>query len=174
MRNNSRKLIFASLLVAYSVILSTVFNNFPVPTIILGFTIRPSIGYLIILLAGLLLGPVYGAAVGGVSDVLGYLMYPQGTFYPGFTLTSILVGLIPGIFYKVVRKSRVLLIAVIIFTALVELVTTTVWYSLYYHIDIKLVFIPRLISGIAIWLIKGICIVTLLEVFKKTKVLSDI
>lgn len=174
MRNNSKKLIFASLLVAYSVILSTVFNNFHVPTILLGTTIRPSIGYLIIVLAGLLLGPMYGAAVGGVSDVLGYLMYPLGTFYPGFTLTSILVGLFPGIFYKVVQKNKALLIIVIVCTALIEMVTTTVWYSNYYHIDINLVFIPRLITGIATWIIKGLCIVALFEVFRKTKVLTDI
>jgi ECF transporter S component (folate family) len=174
MRNNSQKLVFASLLVAYSVILSTVFNNFPAPTILAGFTIRPSIGYLVILLAGLLLGPVYGAAVGGVSDILGYLMLPTGTFYPGFTLTSILVGLVPGLFYKIVRKNKILLIAVITFTALIELVSTTIWYSNYYHIDIKLVFLPRLISGIVIWIVKGICIITLLDVFKRTKVLNNI
>ncbi|MCA9791634.1 MAG: folate family ECF transporter S component [Candidatus Eremiobacteraeota bacterium] len=49
-----------------------------------------------VILSGFLLGPGYGAMVGAVSDILGYLLYPAGPFFPGFTLTQALTGAIPA------------------------------------------------------------------------------
>lgn len=48
-----------------------------------------------IIVAGFLLGPAAGAVVGGVSDIVSFLLRPSGPFNPAFTLTSILTGVIP-------------------------------------------------------------------------------
>lgn len=49
-----------------------------------------------IILSGFVLGPRAGFWVGAVSDVLGYIMFPTGPFFPGFTITQALTGYIPA------------------------------------------------------------------------------
>jgi ECF transporter S component (folate family) len=167
MRNNVKKLVFAALLVALSVII-TKFFNFPIPTLY-GGTIMPYFGYLVVMFSGFLLGPSYGAAVGGVSDILGYFISPLGgAFFPGFTLTSILVGLVPGLLYKYAKRNNAILIFTIFITAVIEMVSTTLWVSILYNIDFKLILIPRLITGTVLWAIQGVFVVSLLKVSKRT------
>lgn len=50
-----------------------------------------------IILSGYLLGPIPGFVVGGVADVIGFVIRPSGPYVPIFTLTSALTGLIPVI-----------------------------------------------------------------------------
>ena len=50
-----------------------------------------------LLLAGLLVGPRTGFAIGCLTDILGFAMRPVGMFFPGFTLTQALTGMIPGL-----------------------------------------------------------------------------
>ena len=57
-----------------------------------------NLSFLAVALAGILFGPFWGMAVGGVSDVVGASLFPFGAFFPGFTLTAALVGLIYGAF----------------------------------------------------------------------------
>lgn len=59
-----------------------------------------------IILSGFLLGPGYGAMVGAVSDILGYLLYPAGPFFPGFTLTQALTGALPAAIFGRRQVSR--------------------------------------------------------------------
>lgn len=60
-----------------------------------------------IILSGLILGPVTGAMVGGVGDLLGFLAHPSGAFFPGFTLTSALTGALPGLFLNRVKLTEI-------------------------------------------------------------------
>ena len=57
-------------------------------------------GFLPIALAGALMGPVPAMIVGGLGDLLGAHLFPAGAYFPGFTLTNILVGLICGLILK--------------------------------------------------------------------------
>ena len=45
-----------------------------------------------------LFGPLWALAVGAVSDLIGATLFPFGAFFPGFTVTAGLVGLIYGLF----------------------------------------------------------------------------
>ena len=53
-------------------------------------------GFVPIALAGALLGPIPAALVGGLGDLLGAHLFPAGAYFPGFTLTNVLVGLVCG------------------------------------------------------------------------------
>lgn len=47
---------------------------------------------------GMLLGAPYAAAAGVLADILGYFLFPSGgSFFPGFTLTAALEGLVCGL-----------------------------------------------------------------------------
>lgn len=67
-----------------------------------------------IILAGIILGPIIGGAVGAASDLVSYLLSPQ-TFAPNLivTLGAISVGVISGVVARyVIRKRGVLQISV--------------------------------------------------------------
>jgi len=60
-----------------------------------------------IMLSGILFGPIAGFMTGGVADVIGYIINPQGgPFFPGFTLSTALTGMIPGLVYKLITKYK--------------------------------------------------------------------
>ena len=54
-----------------------------------------NLGGLPLLLSGLLLGARGGAAVGAVSDVLGFLISSPGPYHPFYTLTATLTAALP-------------------------------------------------------------------------------
>ena len=51
-----------------------------------------------IAVGGYLFGPWMGFIIGALIDVCGFLAVPRGPFFPGFTLSTALVGLIYGLF----------------------------------------------------------------------------
>ncbi len=71
----------------------------------------------------LLFGPVYGALVSGLSDLLGYLLKPVGTYIPLMTLVVAAGGFIRGALWAGLRNkgSKKMRIAVAAFSALLLL-----------------------------------------------------
>ena len=56
--------------------------------------------------AGALLGPVPAMICGALVDVIMWLIKPAGAFFPGYTLSAALTGLIFGVFlYKASGRS---------------------------------------------------------------------
>ncbi len=53
------------------------------------------LGFIPIALAGMMMGPVYGALVGAAGDVLNYALFTHafGAYFPGYTVTALLSGL---------------------------------------------------------------------------------
>lgn len=49
-----------------------------------------------IILSGFILGPKAGFWVGAISDILGWVVFPSGPYFPGFTLTQGLTGYLPA------------------------------------------------------------------------------
>lgn len=72
------------------------------------------------IMPSLLFGPVYGAVVSGLSDFLGYLLKPVGTYIPLMTLVVAGGGFIRGALWSVLRSkdSKKMRIAVTIFSVL--------------------------------------------------------
>ncbi|MGI6742413.1 MAG: folate family ECF transporter S component [Eubacteriales bacterium] len=57
-----------------------------------------------------LFGPIYGAIVSGLSEVLGYLIKPDGAYIPFLTFSAMLAGFVKGLIWKYVSvnsKSKV-------------------------------------------------------------------
>lgn len=66
-------------------------------------TMRISFGAIFYVLPGLLFGPLYGAAAGGLVDILATLIMPVGAYIPVFTLTNILAGFLPALIWKKIK-----------------------------------------------------------------------
>jgi ECF transporter S component (folate family) len=55
-----------------------------------------NLGFLPIAVAGYLLGPVGGMIVAVLGDVLGTVLFGTGAYFPGFTVTALVVGFLYG------------------------------------------------------------------------------
>ena len=67
-----------------------------VATIRIGDYIRVGFSFLPNVIIDFLFGPVVGGVFGGAMDIIKYLMNPTGPFFPGFTISGLLTGLIYG------------------------------------------------------------------------------
>jgi ECF transporter S component (folate family) len=87
-----------AILIALQIILTRFLSIFIFPWL------RFSLGFLPIAAVGMLLGPIPAALCGALGDVLGFFLFPSGTFFPGYTLTAALTGLIYGLFLYGIHK----------------------------------------------------------------------
>ncbi len=107
------------LFVALSIVLTRVFSVNLTPHL------RVGIGQVPIMLSGFLFGPIAGGLVGGIADLVGVSLVPNGTPHLGFTFSSMLTGIFPGIFMMRLRYAqtkREEIIYIIIASALVMLI----------------------------------------------------
>ncbi|WMI81318.1 folate family ECF transporter S component [Anaerotignum sp. MB30-C6] len=123
--SNTHRLVIMALLIAISIILSR-FLSIAAWNLKIGFAFVP------VALAGILFGPVPAAIVAAVADFLGALLFPLGQFFPGFTLTALLNGLLYGFFlYKKADMKNIIMVALI--TQIVgSLLMNTLWISMLY------------------------------------------
>lgn len=104
-----------------------------VASIPIGPNVRISFGYLSRAVVGMLFGPAAAAINGALSDILGSIIHPIGPYFPGFTLTGFVGGLIYGymLYERRPSLSRVLLAKLLIDVAC-NLLLNTLWLDLLY------------------------------------------
>lgn len=121
-----RKTAISGLLIAMDVLLTRVLAiNTPLMKIGLGF--------FAVAVCGELYGPVQAAVCAALGDLLGSLLFPTGAYYPGFTLTAALTGIIFGLLlHRYSRKKaaaaailNVVLITFFANTAMIARITGT-------------------------------------------------
>lgn len=88
-----RSLALAAMFVALHVIL----NQFTID--LFGDVLQLSFDFLALAAAGYLCGPWLAGMAGALADVWGYFLRPSGPYFPGFTLSAILMGILYGLWY---------------------------------------------------------------------------
>lgn len=98
------------------------------------------------MLAAMLYGPLEGALVYGLADLVGALLFPFGPYHPGFTVVAALMGFVMGLFlnkrpfrfvgskteWKKIRFFPNSICCVIINCLLLGLVVNTLWVAQLY------------------------------------------
>lgn len=82
-----------------------------------------------------LLGPVAGALIWGLTDLIGAILLPFGPYHPGFTICAALMGAIYGFFLYEKPKVRFfpnIIVPVIINCLVIGLTINTLWVSMLY------------------------------------------
>lgn len=120
-----RTLTMMSLLIALEIVLSR-FLSINAWNIRIGFSFVP------IAVAGMLFGPIPAGIVAAVADVLGATLFPTGPFFPGFTLTAFLTGVVLGAFLHQKRSALRILCAVLINQMILSLLLNSFWISVVY------------------------------------------
>lgn len=142
---DTRRLTVAAMLLALSVILS--FLKIPVTNLIeIRFNSLP------IAAVGYLFGPVMGGIVGMLADILGYIVKPTGPFFPGFTISSAITGIIYGtlLWRKDVTLPR-LALAEAVQTVVVSIFLNSYFLSVLYGNGFSVVLSARLLKSIVMF-----------------------
>jgi len=160
----SRRIVMNALFVGLAIVLSR-FLSVRIP---IGGAegIRFGIGTLPVILAGISLGPLDGAVVGAVSDLLGYFIYPMGAFMPQFTLTSLLYGLIPGLLFRYILRKRLTFANLFITSMIAEVIgisITPLLINQLFQIPWAVLMPPRLITFVLRIIINPMIIFELLK-----------
>ncbi len=121
------KIILTAILIALRVVLER-FLSFNT------FNQRYGFSFAALSVAAILLGIPYTMAVAGIGDIFGAILFPQGAYFPGFTLTALLIGFTTGYFlYRNATPIRIVL-CVLINQIFGSILLNSVWISLLYHI----------------------------------------
>ncbi len=89
-------------------------------------------------LVAALFGPVTAGIFGGIMDIVKFILKPTGPYFPGFTISAVLGGIIYGFFYYVpmVSKQKIsfwrILIAEAFVAVFVNILLGTYWLSILY------------------------------------------
>ena len=119
-----KKLIQISLLIAIEIIL-TRFCSIQTPIVRIGF------GFLPIAIIGMMYGPLSAGVAYAIGDLLGVALFPTGSFFPGFTITAFLTGIVYGVFLYNKPKTWPRIIGAVLTVCLViNLGLDTLWLSI--------------------------------------------
>lgn len=122
--------------------LAALFSFFSVPVT---QTLEVRFKFIPIACGGWLFGPVIGGLIGGLADIIGYLVKPTGPFMPGFTISTVLTGVIYGIFlHRRQPTLKRILSAVLVNAALVSFLFNTANLCLTYGLPWKATLLTRL------------------------------
>jgi len=86
-------LIRCAMLVAMEVMLNR-FVSIKTPFLKIGLSFVP------VVMGGMLYGPIGGAVVGGLGDMIGAILFPDGPYHPGFTFCGAAMGALYGLFLR--------------------------------------------------------------------------
>ncbi len=120
------KIVTAALLISISVVLGRFCVIYITPSLRINF------GNIPIMLAGLMLGPVYGALAGAGADIVGSVFLSGLGWYPPLTVSAAVMGLIPGLMSRFVteRPSKLRTAAAVFLSDLCgPIMWTTFWLS---------------------------------------------
>ncbi len=85
-----RPMVVCAMLTALAVVLDRFVPALFTDTYKITFTFVP------VVTAAVLYGPAGGAAVWGLADLIGAVLFPRGVYFPGFTVTSAVKGALYG------------------------------------------------------------------------------
>lgn len=136
---DTKMLVTAAVLIALNVVLSR-FLSINAWNIKIGFT------FVSIFVAGYFYGPFFSVIVAVIGDIVGALLFPSGAFFPGFTVTALLTGLLFGLMlYKKQTPSRII-ITVLINQLVLGLIVNTYWLSILYGTTFGAVVVTRIVQ----------------------------
>ena len=85
-----KKVILSGVLLALLIVLNR-FVSIKTPLLVISFSFVP------IMMAGVWLGPKYATLIAALGDFIGAILFPFGTYFPGFTISAGLKGFISNL-----------------------------------------------------------------------------
>lgn len=126
MNSKLKIMVNVSLIIALEIVLSR-FCSIATPIVKIGF------GFVPIAICGMLYGPMWAGVAGALADFIGANLFPIGAYFPGFTLSAALTGVLFGLFLYKRQGNWVQLAGAVGVNCLgISLLLTTLWISILY------------------------------------------
>ena len=123
----TRTITTAGILLAIQMVLSSY------GTIEVTDSLKISLAHLALAPTAVFFGPVVAGMQGALSDILGFLLKPTGPYFPGFTITAMMLGIIYGIsLYKTKHTLPRIVITRVVVMLFVNLFLNTVFLTMLY------------------------------------------
>lgn len=135
----TKNIVTIGILVAIEIVLNR-FLSISAWNIKVGFQFVPVVA------GALLYGPVGGALVGGLGDLIGALLFPIGAYFPGFTITAAAMGAVHGLFLQKNQSSLRIVLAVLINQLFWGLIVNSFWISVLYGSPYKALLSTRILQ----------------------------
>lgn len=140
-------------------------------------TIKISSSFVAIGATGMLFGPAPAMIVGGLQDVLMWVIKPAGVFFPGYTLSSVLGGLIYGLcLYRREGKRLYVMapVAKLLVNVFVNILLNTCWSMIFTGKAYIVLLGSRAIKNAIAWPVESAILIAIMVFLSKnrTKLLS--
>ena len=137
---NTKKLITLSVLVAMDVVLTRFLS-------INAWNTRIGFGFVPMVIAAMMYGPLSAGIVAALADFIGAILFPTGPYFPGFTFSVFLMGLVFGLFLYKDRSFWRVVVSVLITQFVISLFLTTYWISFLYGANYKALLATRVVQS---------------------------
>lgn len=97
------------------------------------WNLRIGFSFIAVALAAYYFGPLGGALVHGLSDALGAILFPTGTYFFGFTLSAALIGVLYGVCFRRHCKTVNIAVGVVSAQLLCSVLLNSLSISIVYH-----------------------------------------
>lgn len=160
-KNITFKIVVLAMLVAMNVVLSR-FVSINAWNLKIGFT------FVTVFIAAYLYGPFASTLVAGLGDFAGAIMFPIGPYFPGFTFSAILSGLLFGFLLKHNTRTVNVVVCSLIHNLVIGLLINTYWiFVLYNKPSFWLVMSTRVLQSVVLIVVEVITIKLLGRVLPK-------
>lgn len=166
-----KKVILSGILLALLIVLNR-FVSIKTPLLVISFSFVP------IMMAAIWLGPKYATLIAALGDFIGAILFPFGTYFPGFTLSAGLKGLIYGmLLYKKPGEERSnksfiirLIISNLLVLGIIEIFVVSLWLNIMYGKAYFVVISTRILTQVIMFPIQ---VITIYILEKLTKPIVD-
>lgn len=155
-RFDAKTIATVAILLAAQIVLSR-FLSIPTPVTKIGFSFVP------VIIAARKYGAFEAAVVSGLGDFLGAILFPIGPYFPGFTLTAVLMAVCNGLFLHRSGSIKAIVATVVINQFVFSLFLNTLWVSLLYGTPYRELLITRLVQAAVVTVVQVLVTVLLVK-----------
>lgn len=133
--------------------------------------LRVTFTFIPLAVCGWLFGGIPALLVGAVSDIVSFLLFPTGAYFFGFTVTSMLSGLVYGLFLCGKSGKSLfwsIVISKIIVTVFFNIGLNSVWISMLYNKAFFAFLTGRIVKNILLLPIEIPLLFAVLELLKRS------
>ena len=160
MRPHVKRITISAMLLAISVI----FGFFKIP---LSQVSEIRLQFLPVAVEGAVYGPLYGGIVGGLSDILCYIARPTGPFFPGFTISAVIQGVIYGLILRKGHSLKRVMAAQAVDCIVISMILNPIWLYFLYGMGFAALFSARLIKVLVMYPINVALIMIVIKPCKR-------
>jgi len=137
---STKMLVMLALLTALNLVLGRPPLSFMIWSNKIGF------GFVPVFVAAWLYGPLAAGIVGGLGDFLGAILFPVGPYFPGFTATAFVGGIVFGLLLHKQQTAPRILAATLINQLVLGLLVNTFWISILYESSFGGLMVSRVVQ----------------------------